>query len=93
VDQSALYIQLLIPKKDGGFDQWGVEIGAPAINVRLGWRKDSVKPGDKVSLDVAPARNGSNYGTLRTLTFDDGRSLHGVAASVKSDANGYAVLK
>jgi hypothetical protein len=87
------YIQLLVPKKGGGLDQWGVEIGAPAINVRLGWRKDSVKPGDTVTLNIAPARNGTNYGTLRTLTFADGRTLNGVAASVKSDKNGYAVLK
>jgi hypothetical protein len=87
------YIQLLVPKKGGGLDQWGVEIGAPAINVRLGWRKDSVKPGDKVTLNIAPARNGTNYGTLRTLTFADGRTLNGGAASVRSDKNGYAVLK
>ena len=66
--------------------QWGVEIGAPAINMRLGWRKDSVKTGDKVSLSLAPARDGRNFGTLRTLTFEDGRQLSGVAATFKVNA-------
>jgi len=84
------YIQVMVPKKGGGFTQWGIEIGAPAINVGMGWRKSSVKAGDEVTLNVAPARNGSAYGTLRTLTFPDGRTLNGVAARVKSDRSGYA---
>ena len=88
------YVQLLVPKKNGsGFDQWGVEIGAPAINAAMGWRKNSVKAGDEVTLTISTARDGSRYGTLRFLTFADGRRLDGVAANVKSDENGYAVFK
>ena len=80
------YLQVLSRGSDGATAQWGVEIGAPAINVRLGWRKDSVKTGDKVSLAIAPARDGRNYGTLRVLTFEDGRTLNGVAANIKFNA-------
>jgi hypothetical protein len=80
------YLQVLAKGADGGVVQWGVEIGAPAINVRLGWRKDSVKTGDKVSLSMAPARDGRNFGTLRTITFEDGRKLNGVAATIKLNA-------
>ncbi len=80
------YLQVLATGADGATVQWGVEIGAPAINVRLGWRKDSVKTGDKVTLTMAPARDGRNFGTLRVLTFEDGRTLHGVAASIKANA-------
>ena len=80
------YLQILSKGPDGAVVQWGVEIGAPAINMRLGWRKDSVKTGDKVSLSLAPARDGRNFGTLRTLTFEDGRQLSGVAATFKVNA-------
>lgn len=77
------YLQVLVPAPQGsGFDQWGVEIGAPNINVRMGWRKDSVKPGDKITLHIAPARDGRKFGTLRFLTFADGRRLEGVANTV-----------
>lgn len=86
------YVQVLVPKRSGGFDQWAVEIGAPAINAAMGWRRDSVKAGDEVTLVIAPARNGTRFGTLRHLTFADGRRLDGVAARVKSDANGNAVF-
>ncbi len=80
------YLQVLSPAENGATTQWGIEVGAPAINVRLGWRKDSVKAGDKVTLTIAPARDGRNYGTLRFLTFSDGRRLNGVAASIKANA-------
>lgn len=88
------YVQVVVPQKNGkGFDQWGIEIGAPAINVAMGWRKSSVKAGDEVTLNIAPARNGTKYGTLRFLTFADGRRLDGVAVRVKSDSKGYATFK
>ncbi len=80
------YLQVLTTGPDGAGVQWGVEFGAPAINVRLGWRKDSVKTGDKVSLTMAPARDGRNFGTLRFLTWPDGRKLNGVASTINFNA-------
>lgn len=77
------YLQVLVHAKDDKTEQWGVEIGAPAINVRMGWRKDSVKVGDKITMFIAPARNGTNFGTLRYLLFADGRRLDGVAVNIK----------
>lgn len=82
------YVQVMVPLKDGQTSQWGIEIGAPAINVAMGWRKNSVKMGDKVKLDIAPARSGATYGTLRHLTFPDGRTLDGVAARIKTGPSG-----
>jgi len=80
------YLQILSRGADGAIVQWGVEIGAPAINVKLGWRKDSVKIGDKVALTLSPARDGRNFGTLRVLTLEDGRKLNGVAAAFNKNA-------
>lgn len=80
------YLQILVATPDGtSLEQWGVEIGAPTINVRLGWRKDSVKPGDKITLTISPARDGRKFGTLRFLTFPDGRRLDGVANSISKN--------
>ncbi|MEO8308453.1 MAG: DUF6152 family protein [Pseudomonadota bacterium] len=76
------YIQLLTGE---GADtvQWSVEIGSPSLNINMGWRKNSVKPGDVVTMNLSPARNGKPYGTLRVLTFADGQQLEGVAAKIK----------
>lgn len=81
------FLQVLVAKPDGKTEQWGVEIGAPAMNVRMGWRKDSVKVGDKVKMFIAPARDGRTFGTLRYLTFEDGRRLDGVAVNIKRQPN------
>ena len=81
------YVQLLVPGADGKTTQWGIEIGAPAMNVRMGWRKDSVKEGDKVKMYFAPARDGRNFGSLRYMTFEDGRRLDGVAVNIKRQPN------
>ena len=76
------YIQLLVTGDDGKQLEWSVEIGSPSLNINLGWRKNSVVAGDEVTMLLSPARNGSPYGTLRVLTFADGRELKGVAAQV-----------
>ncbi len=76
------YIQLLVPGDDGTQVEWSVEIGSPSLNINLGWRKNSVVAGDDVTMLLSPARNGTPYGTLRVLTFPDGRELKGVAAQV-----------
>ena len=76
------YIQLFTDGGDGTKVQWSVEIGSPSLNINMGWRKTSVKAGDEVTMNLSPARNGKPYGTLRVLTFADGRKLEGVAAKV-----------
>jgi hypothetical protein len=70
--------------------QWSVEIGSPNLNINMGWRKNSVKVGDVVTMNLAPARNGKPYGTLRVLTFADGHTLEGVAARVGARPGGAA---
>jgi uncharacterized protein DUF6152 len=78
------YIQLLVDDTAGRKVEWSVEIGSPSLNVNLGWRKNSVKAGDELTMLLSPARNGAPYGTLRVLTFADGRQLEGVAARVRA---------
>lgn len=84
------YIQLMVDGEDGKKVQWSVEIGSPSLNVNMGWRKTSVKPGDVVTMELAPARNGKPYGTLRVLTFANGQKLEGVAARVGGPRGGGA---
>jgi hypothetical protein len=84
------YIQLMVNDKGGTETQWSVEIGSPSLNVNMGWRKNSVKVGDVVTMNLSPARNGKPYGTLRVLTFADGRKLEGVAARVGARPGGAA---
>ena len=84
------YIQLIVDGEGGEKVQWSVEIGSPTLNINMGWRKTSVKAGDVVTMNIAPARNGKPYGTLRVLTFANGQKLEGVAARIGARPGGAA---
>lgn len=82
------FIQILVPNGRGGTEEWSIECGAIATMSMTGWTRDSIKRGDKVSISIAPLRDGSNGGTLRHLTLANGKVLHGAADNFKSDAAG-----
>src|SRR5215475_8237520 len=45
---------------DGKTVNWEVELGPPAILMRSGWTKNSVKSGDKVTVSGNLAKDGTN---------------------------------
>jgi hypothetical protein len=72
------WVQVLVPNSTGGQDQWGFELGAPIINVRMGWTDKSLAEGDKVTVLFCPSYVPAR-GTLLQITLPDGRTLSGVA--------------
>ena len=63
-------------KDDKGKDvNYAVETGAPNGLYRQGWRKDSLKVGDTVSIDGFRAKDGSNTVNARNVTLPDGRKV------------------
>ena len=73
------WIQLLVTDEKGSTTEWAIETGAPNLNVRNGWKRTDLKPGDKVTLVIYPIRDGSAHGTLANVTLPDGRVLDGAA--------------
>ena len=65
----------------GKVTNWNLELASPNALRRLGWTRDILKPGDKVSVFVAPAKDGAKMANARTVTLADGRKMvAGVAA-------------
>jgi hypothetical protein len=56
---------------------WVIEMTSPGNLVRAGgWTRNSVKPGDKVTIDMAPLRDGKKGGALKKVTLvDSGKFL------------------
>jgi hypothetical protein len=79
------WIQILVTDKQGATTEWAIETGTPVINLRHGWKRDDVKAGDKISMVIYPARDGTAHGTLATITLADGRVLDGAADFVVKD--------
>jgi hypothetical protein len=58
--------------------QWSIELASTGQQSRIGWTPASVKPGDKVTFEINPLRDGTRGGTLLLITLADGTKLgHG----------------
>lgn len=52
---------------------WVIECANPGILNRVGWKFNMVKPGDELTLIVAPMRSGEPGALLKEITLPDGR--------------------
>ena len=59
---------------------WAIEGGAPSMLYRNGWRVDSLKVGELVTVDGWLAKDGSNLANMRTATLADGRTVFGASS-------------
>lgn len=66
---------VLIINDPKGPSEWVVECGTPNINARNGWKRDSIKAGDKVKVVLNPSRSGLPDGQAATVTLPDGTVL------------------
>ena len=55
--------------------RWMVETSNPNGLMRLGWTKNSLKPGDQITVEAYKAKDGSNTANAARVTLADGRSV------------------
>ena len=65
---------------NGKVTNWNLELASPSILIRNGWKRDSIKEGDVVSITGSRARDNSNFGIAQTIVFPDGRKLNFLSA-------------
>jgi hypothetical protein len=56
-----------VKSQDGSVTNWGFEMGGTGQLVRAGWKRDSMKVGDMVSVEARRARDGSNNANAQTV--------------------------
>ena len=68
---------LLVTVEDGkgGKVEWACEGRAPGILLRAGWTKGSLKPGETVTVDMSPAKDGMPTSIIARVTKADGTVL------------------
>ncbi len=55
--------------------QWAFEMGSPGQQAQRGWKPDSLKPGDKVTISFHPLKDGSRGGQLLTAAYPNGEQV------------------
>ena len=70
-----IYFYMDVKGTDGKVDNWAFEGGAPNGLYRNGWRKDSLKRGDMVTVDGSLAKDGSKLVNARAVVMADGKKI------------------
>ena len=60
---------------NGKVTNWNFELGSPNVLIRQGWRRTSLKEGDRVTVDGYLAKDGSNFANARSVILSDGRKV------------------
>lgn len=70
-----IWIFIDVTDSEGRVTQWEVEGGAPNSLFRAGWRRDSVKIGDRVTVEGFRARRKETAANMRSMLAADGKRL------------------
>lgn len=69
-----VFIELSVPGASGT-ENWSIEGASPNMLFRMGWKPDSFKVGDQVSVVVNPLRSGGKGGSYVVATLPNGEKL------------------
>lgn len=62
---------------NGSTESWPIEMNGPSNLIHEGWKRSSIKPGDKVTVTINPLRDGRPGGWYVGITLADGTTLGG----------------
>jgi Family of unknown function (DUF6152) len=65
-----LYLEVKDPTNKDANNKvtWEVDMGPPNLQIINGWKIDTYRPGDRVRVDIYPAKDGSNVGYGKKVT-------------------------
>ena len=59
----------------GATERWSIEMTSPNNLAQEGWKRTSLKPGDRVTIWVHPLRSGARGGSYRGVRLPNGSTL------------------
>ena len=68
-------LSVAVKDENGNVEQWHAEILPPTEMLRAGWTKESLKPGDEVTLTGRPGKFAQHILWLEYLVTPEGRKL------------------
>jgi Family of unknown function (DUF6152) len=70
-----MYFYIDVKDSNGTVTNWALENGNLSGLMRRGWRKDSLKIGDVVTVEGFLAKDGSHLANARSVKLSDGRKM------------------
>ena len=69
------WVKVIVDDGKGGKVEWACEGRAPGVLLRAGWTRRSLVPGEMVTIDMSPAKDGSHTSIIARVTKADGTIL------------------
>ena len=69
------WLTLTVQNEKGETVDWELEGRAPGVLGRIGWDRFVLKPGEKVTVHMSPAKDGARVGIIARVTKEDGTIL------------------
>jgi hypothetical protein len=63
--------------QSGKIVNWALETGSPGALLSRGWKRDTLKPGDQVTVNGYRSKERPDRAAARSVTLMDGRTLFG----------------
>lgn len=84
------WIQIMVNEPASGeLVEWSIEGRSPNVLVRRGWTRNTVQPGDQVTLTISPLKNGDPGGAIITIEKADGSIINAdTPTAVDTDEEG-----
>ena len=82
-------LQLDVTDDRGQAVQWSAETENPSSMVHYGYTRQSLKPGDQVTVTVIPAKNGKPFGRIVEVVLPNGQKLAGRGIQGPTKAEDY----
>lgn len=68
------WIEIDVPV-EGKMERWAIEMTSPNNLIQQGFKRTSLKPGDKVTLQINPLRSGAKGGSFQGVRLANGTTL------------------
>lgn len=69
------WIEIMVPDASGTPVKWSIELNSPNNLARQGFKRSSLKPGDKATVVINPLRDGKKGGLFNNVTLPNGQLL------------------
>jgi uncharacterized protein DUF6152 len=71
------FLQFDVKDDNGQVAHWVAETSNPPDMINTGWTKQSLKPGDQITVTVVPVKNGRPVGRIAEVVLPNGQRLGG----------------
>ncbi len=71
------WLELEVASADGKTEKWSVEMLSPNVLGRMGWKRNSLKGGDEVTVVIHPLRTGAKGGNMVSIQDKNGVPIGG----------------